>query len=297
MDLQWLITFKAILETGSYTNAAEKLGYTQSTVTSHVRLLENEFSVKLFDKIGRNMYLSDSGRRMLPKIDQIMDLMTELKIQTGQDQTYSGILRLGIAESVLIDKMQHIIHDFMEKAPQVELNIVTSSCYTTREALKRGDLDIGILYLDTAGRRADPLLHEVPLVEVPLVLVGSGTKDAFWDMEKGLPVADLTYYFNDPKCVFHEIYKDFLADHGISSGKSISMGNIETQLKMIEEGNGISYLPRFIVEKRLKSGSLRELPMDTVEKTVYIAYATHKNKSISPAMSLFIELIKGTPLI
>lgn len=297
MDLQWFITFKAILDTGSFTNAAEKLGYTQSTVTSHIRQLENEFSVKLFDKIGRNMYLSDSGRRMLPKIDQIMDLVTELKIQTSKVKTYSGTLRLGIVETVLLNNMQRILHDFMEKAPQVELNIINSSCYTTREALKRGDLDIGILYMDTTGRRADPLLNEVPLTEVPLVMVGSGTKDSFWDMEKGLPLADLTYYFNDPRCVFHEIYKDYLADHGIVSKKALTMGNMETQLKMIEAGNGISYLPRFVVEKRLKSGSLRELPMDTSEKSVYIAYAMHKNKSISPAMSLFIELIKATPLI
>lgn len=297
MDLQWFITFKAILDTGSFTNAAEKLGYTQSTVTSHIRQLENEFSVKLFDKIGRNMYLSDSGRRMLPKIDQIMDLVTELKIQTSKTKAYSGTLRLGIVETVLLNNMQRILHDFMEKAPQVELNIINSSCYTTREALKRGDLDIGILYMDTTGRRADPLLNEVPLTEVPLVMVGSGTKDSFWDMEKGLPLADLTYYFNDPRCVFHEIYKDYLADHGIVSKKALTMGNMETQLKMIEEGNGISYLPRFVVEKRLKSGSLRELPMDTSERSVYIAYAMHKNKSISPAMSLFIELIKATPLI
>lgn len=297
MDLQWFITFKTILDTGSFTNAAEKLGYTQSTVTSHIRQLENEFSVKLFDKIGRNMYLSDSGRRMLPKIDQIMDLVTELKIQTSKVKTYSGTLRLGIVETVLLNNMQRILHDFMEKAPQVELNIISSSCYTTREALKRGDLDIGILYMDTTGRRADPLLNEVPLTEVPLVMVGSGTKDSFWDMEKGLPLADLTYYFNDPRCVFHEIYKDYLADHGIVSKKALTMGNMETQLKMIEEGNGISYLPRFVVEKRLKSGSLRELPMDTSERSVYIAYAMHKNKSISPAMSLFIELIKATPLI
>lgn len=292
MDLQWLVTFKAILETGSFTAAAEKLGYTQSAVTSHIHQLEKEFSVKLFDKIGRNMYLSEAGRQMLPKIDQITDLMTELKMQNSPDLHYTGTLRVGIAETMLMNKMQPALKKFLQTAPHVDLQISSFSCYNTREALKRGAMDLGILYLDLAGRRSDPLLTETPLAEVPMVMVGSGIHQVSWDMEKGLPIGDQTYYFNDVKCVFHDIYKDYLAQHGLAVGNAMAMGNIETQLNMIESGSGVSYMPRFVVQDRLDSGRLRELPMFSSEKTVYIAYALHKNKSISPPMSLMIDLIK-----
>lgn len=296
MDLQWLITFKAILETGSFTSAADKLGYTQSTVTSHIHQLEQELSVKLFDKIGRNMYLSEAGRVALPKIDQITDLMMQLKMQNSPDELYTGKLRLAIVETILQNKMQPVLKQFMDRAPNVEVQIINTSCYTAREALKRGEVDIGLLYLDVAGRRRDDLLTETPLAEIPMALVGSGTHEVGWDMEKALPSSAQTYYFNDPKCVFHDIYKAYLERHGLSVGSTMALGSIDTQLKMIENGSGISYLPRYVVEDRLARGSLRELPINTEENTVYIAYSVHKNKSISPSMALFIDLIKNAGL-
>ena len=61
MDLKYLETFKTIIEEGSYARAADKLGYTQSTITFQVQQLEQELSIKLFEKIGRRMQLTKSG--------------------------------------------------------------------------------------------------------------------------------------------------------------------------------------------------------------------------------------------
>ncbi|HEX9025463.1 MAG TPA: LysR family transcriptional regulator, partial [Clostridium sp.] len=55
MDIRHFKTFKSIIEEGNFSNAAMKLGYTQSTVTSQIQQLEQELSIKLFEKIGRNM--------------------------------------------------------------------------------------------------------------------------------------------------------------------------------------------------------------------------------------------------
>ena len=63
MDLKYLETFKTIIEEGSYARAADKLGYTQSTITFQVQQLEQELSIKLFEKIGRRMQLTKAGKR------------------------------------------------------------------------------------------------------------------------------------------------------------------------------------------------------------------------------------------
>ena len=63
MELKYLTTFKTILETGSFQKAAERLNYAQSTITLQMQLLEQELSVKLFEKIGRRMELTQAGGR------------------------------------------------------------------------------------------------------------------------------------------------------------------------------------------------------------------------------------------
>ncbi|MFY4776502.1 LysR family transcriptional regulator [Metabacillus sp. RGM 3146] len=66
MELKYLQTLKTILETGSFLGAARKLNYTQSTVTFQIQQLEQELSVKLFEKIGREMVLTQAGEDILP---------------------------------------------------------------------------------------------------------------------------------------------------------------------------------------------------------------------------------------
>ena len=65
MDLKYLNTFRVIAEEGSFTRAAERLGYTQSTMTFQMGQLEQALSARLFEKVGRRMVLSQAGRQLL----------------------------------------------------------------------------------------------------------------------------------------------------------------------------------------------------------------------------------------
>ena len=66
MELKYLNTFKVIVEEGGFTKAAERLNYTQSTITFQIGQLEQELSVKLFERIGRKMVLTKAGERLIP---------------------------------------------------------------------------------------------------------------------------------------------------------------------------------------------------------------------------------------
>ena len=74
MDLKYLATIKAILETGSFQKAATRLNYTQSTVTFQVRQLEAELRVQLFERVGRRMVLTQAGQEILPYIENYAKL-------------------------------------------------------------------------------------------------------------------------------------------------------------------------------------------------------------------------------
>ena len=66
MDIRYLVAFQTILETGSFSKAANQLGYTQAAITFQIQQLEQELGIKLFERIGRNLQLTESGRQILP---------------------------------------------------------------------------------------------------------------------------------------------------------------------------------------------------------------------------------------
>lgn len=74
MNTKSLVTFKTILEMGSFQKAADKLGYTQSTVTFQIKQLEEELALKLFEKIGRRMELTQAGKDIMPYVDMILQV-------------------------------------------------------------------------------------------------------------------------------------------------------------------------------------------------------------------------------
>ena len=79
MDLRRFITLKTVVEEGSFLRASQKLCCTQSTVTFHIQQLEQEFSVQLFEKIGRRMCLTREGKKLLPHIYELTRVMDTLR--------------------------------------------------------------------------------------------------------------------------------------------------------------------------------------------------------------------------
>ena len=93
MELKYLTTFKTILETGSFQKAAERLNYAQSTITLQMQLLEQELSVKLFEKIGRRMELTQAGEGLLPYIDAVLEAVRQMENYGKCGHLLAGPLR------------------------------------------------------------------------------------------------------------------------------------------------------------------------------------------------------------
>lgn len=117
MELKYLNTVRMILETGSFQEAARRLHYTQSTVTFQVQQLEKELNVKLFEKLGRRMAMTQAGRDVLPYMDGVLDAAAALLDYGKRDTELKGTLTVGFLESLLIYKTPRILREFREKRP------------------------------------------------------------------------------------------------------------------------------------------------------------------------------------
>lgn len=71
MELRQLKTFVTIAKQGSFVQAADALGYAQSTITNHIQNLENEMGVRLFERLGHRIYLTAQGKALLPYVEQV----------------------------------------------------------------------------------------------------------------------------------------------------------------------------------------------------------------------------------
>jgi DNA-binding transcriptional LysR family regulator len=290
MDVQTLITFRTIVSAGGFAKAAAQLGFTQSTVTFQMQRLEQELATKLFEKIGRDMRLTDAGRRVLPLADAIIDSLEQMKQTVRPDGEVSGALTVAMSETLLAFTMQEVLRHYRMRAPKAKLTFLSKPCAEILEAVKSGTIDVGIIY--DAGAIHDHI-EVKPLFSVPMALVASGTADGrIYDFLTPNRTIHTNFFVNEPKCVFREIFFGYLKRMNIVLDSTIELGSIETIRKSVANNLGVSYLPRFIVEDELGSGVLRELPMDHADEVIRVCYATRKNKWISPAMDLFIRLVQ-----
>lgn len=287
MDIQFFKTFKSILEAGSFQNAANRLDYTQSTVSFHVQQLEQEYSVKLFEKIGRRMVLTQAGHDLLPYIDNIL-LSEQQIINYGQQAgELSGMLKVALPETLLVYKMQPVLKQFRQQAENVMLSLQSYNCYTIDNYILNGMLDLGIYY-DVNDYKDSIITH--PLSSFSLVLVCSG------DAGDITSVADLSEHSliisDDKENVCRNHILNHLAAHNIMTANIIELPSFEAIKKSTINNLGITYMPRFVAEDALSDGSLKELNIGLPNDRVTLLCAYHKNKWLTPAMHLFIKLTK-----
>lgn len=121
MDLKYLQTFQTVVKEGSFSKAAYKLNYTQSTITFQIGQLEQELSAKLFEKIGRHMVLTKAGEQLIPYVNNVMLAVDKMRCFENDLTEYKGDLHIGVGETLLCYKLPHILKEFHRQAPKARL--------------------------------------------------------------------------------------------------------------------------------------------------------------------------------
>ena len=291
MDLKYLYTFRTIVDEGGFNKAAQKLNYTQSTITFQMNQLEQELSTCLSEKIGRKMVLTKAGESLIPYVDEILQSIDKLHSFESDLSEYQGDLRVGVAETQLCYRFPAILKEFHLKAPKARLFLRSMNCYDIRDELLNGTLDIGVFYEDVGGFGSSLVTYEIGTF--PTILLASPeTQRQFPDFIKPDQVLSLPLVINEPNCIFRQMFEEYLREKSIRLGHTIELWSIPTIKNLVASGVGITYLPLFTVQEELKTEVLKEIGTDMEEPAITAVCGHHKNKWISPLMQLFIDLCK-----
>lgn len=289
MELKYLVTFKTILQCGSFLEAAQKLNYTQSTITFQMQQLERELHVQLFEKIGRKMAVTQAGRELAPYVDEVLQSVERLSNYGKEYAALSGTLQVAAAETLLTYQMQPILKRFREQAPGVKLSIRCENCYRIRDEVLRGGVDIGVHY-DVGGYGGSMTVQ--PLAEFPITLVAAPQRQwsgLAFGTDSRQPIPLIT---NDRNGIYQRIMERWLSRRRIVLENVIELGNTETVKSCVAGDLGIALLPRFAVERQLADGTLQAVESDFSRESITAVCSYHKNKWVTPAMELFMELTR-----
>ena len=289
MELKYLNTFRTIIDEGSFSKAAKKLNYTQSTITFQIGQLELELGTVLFEKIGRNMVLTKAGEHLIPYVDEVLASVNKMRCFEQELKDCQGELHIGVGETLLCYRLPEILKEFHKRAPRAKLFIQSMNCYEIRDALLAGTLDLGVFYEDVGVFGSGLECTVIGTYEV--VLTASPELEAKYrdfvtpDQEIAVP-----FIINEKNCIFRQMFEQYLGGKSIRLDHTIELWSIPTIKNLVKSNVGISFLPKFAVQEELENGELVELITDMKKTHITAICACHKNKWKSPLMNLFMEL-------
>ncbi|MNM14964.1 HTH-type transcriptional regulator GltR [compost metagenome] len=287
MESRHLFTFLEVVEAGSFTRAAQKLDYAQSSITAQIQALEQELGQPLFDRIGKKIVLTDAGRRLLPYARQIMRMHSMAEEDLRAHSGVSGLLRIGAPESLAAFRLPGIISEYRSKFPQVEIILRPGSCWELREMSRTGEMDLSFLLQEEFS---DKDLHVETLIDEEMALVAPvGHR-----LSNGIQVSpdDLrneTILHTETGCSYRLLFERYLNASGVYPDPKLEFWSIEAIKQCVMAGLGLSLLPLVTVRKELEEGRLARLLWDDSTHRVATQMAFHHKKWRSPALEAFLE--------
>lgn len=238
------IALQKVVELGSFTKAADSLGYTQPAMSQMIASLEKELSLKLLHRSRYGIYLTIEGERLFPSIQktiaQYQSMQEIAKEIRGLEQ---GTIRIGTLSSISCHWLPQLIQVFQSIYPKVEFILHQGDNTSIPEWVRIGEVDFGFVNLSARPnlkakfikegeyRAVLPLQH--PLAAAPAVTLDALAEEPFLAIEEGEQSAPLEAFYQN----------------GLAPNVRMRVHDDYSILSMVETGLGVSILPELVLRK------------------------------------------------
>lgn len=247
MNYNYLLYFSVLAETEHYTQAAARLGISQPSLSSAIHNLENELGgVKLFEKVGRNVRLTDHGRFYQQKVDgALKELHSASRILRDSKEDAPIVIRLGVVSGALSGAAADAITKYIEENKRIRMQITESSAENLMSLLRQEKLDMAIV--DSTSR--DPSFHFRILCK----------RNFYIALPKNHPLAermsiDPEEVITLPQVVFNydvgNSFKEWATGTPTDENVVCQVNTAQAALDMVAAGVGIAFIPDSCVCER-----------------------------------------------
>jgi DNA-binding transcriptional LysR family regulator len=258
IDHRDLEIFYWVAQLQSFKRAAERLHTTQPAVSQRVANLETNLGVKLIDRGARTSSLTPKGRQLLEYAERMLRLMAEIEQAVADPSSMSGVVRLGVAETIVHTWLSRLIERVHAVHPKVTLEIEVDVSPNLRNALVEGEIDLAFLL----GPVSDPRMNNLDLCRYPLAFVARP------ELDLGAEPISLRQLTSHPIITYPKttrpyiMLRQILASAGVASPRIYSNSSLSTIVRMSLDGIGVSVIPPAVIAAELKRGELRVLKTD-----------------------------------
>ena len=295
MDIKSLGIFIEVAELGSFTKAGEKLGYSQPTISFQIKQLEKEMGVSLFDRIGHTVSLTEAGRDALRYAQSICHLSQEMLLDTSGRREPTGVLRLGMPDSLCDPLIVGHFQKFRQKYPKVLLQIYTGDTGQLLSFLDHNEADL-ILTMDDHLYNPNYVIVDEESIDVHFVASPQNLlarKDAV-TMEALL---QQPFLLTEKGMSYRRLLDERLARSSLEIQPVLETGRADLICSLVQENAGVGFLPDYVTEKSVREGRLVRLRVPDFQVVVWKQMLYRREKWVSLQMRAMIDHMSDIHLL
>lgn len=279
------IALQKIVELGSFSKAAEALGYTQSSISQMIASLEDELSFKLFNRFRSGVKLTKEGMELYPYIEHMIYQYTAMLEKTKEIQGLeTGIIRMGTLASISAHWLPSLLKEFQRQYPHVDFVIHQGDYTSIHEWIKTGAVDFGFISpqavtdIETTQLKQGAMLAVLPenhpLSEMEIIPLSKLSEEFFILLEEG--------HYYEPLEAFKAL--------GITPNIKYTIHDDYAIMTMVEAGLGISILAELILHRTNYKLTIRPTE-PSISRTIAIGYKD--GASLPIASKRFIQYLQS----
>ena len=290
MEIRNLTTFLKVTELKSFSKAAEALDYSQSAVTVQIQQLERELGVQLFDRIGKNVSITQYGKDFVSYARDVVSAVSRASAFATANEDLVGTVRVGTLDSLMTASFADIMPAFHKRFPRVIANIHGDNVTRLKELLIKNELDL--IYT------LDEQLHDAQFIKVfeaeeDIVVVTH--VDNPLTRQSNVRLTDLIgrpFVLMNRNNVYRDQFDLELSRHGLSIEPFCELESDVLALRLIwENPEYLSVLPRYTVQKSIHEDKLAILPVEDFAIRQWRQLLYHKNKVVTPQIQGMLDTI------
>lgn len=289
MDIKQLQTFLCVARLLSFRAAAEELNYSQSTVSDHIRNLEQELDVQLFERLGRKVFLNEHGEKLISSAERMIKDAIELHNLFNNNDIVKGPLKIGAAETLCGFWLPPILKEYSKIYPNVQIILKMADCFELTKMLENNIIDVAFSLRDETGQQQ---LSQIDLFQDTAIFVAAP------DHPLAALIKVTTFEFENQSFIltesesgYNKDFKTILQKLNVKVNTIMEFSSLEAIKQCVISGLGITLLPSITVDKEIHRGELVILPVETDRILLQTKMIYHREKWMSPPLEALKDFV------
>lgn len=254
-----LKVFQSVALNLSFTKASNELFITQPAISKHIKELESEYEVKLFNRTGNKISLTTAGEILLAYTDRIVSLHNEIKFELSQlNGNPEGALRIGASSTISQYVIPAALAKFNQRFPEIKLSLINGNTEAIEKRLLKNEIDIGIV----EGKPSNADIRYSSFLNDELLVFTSAQNTSIPNSVTNDEFLKLPLVLRERGSGTLEIIEKNLQQGQISPKQLnvlLFLGSTEAIKSFIKTGNGVGIASRFAIEPELSNQIFRQI--------------------------------------